>query len=519
MKLRSEAAAFLVPFTFGLIPIVGMISASHSVLLPEPISILRMVVVVAALLGAFYVAMRSQVGRTVAANTLGVAVLLVGLYPLAKTTVERVSALPETYVASAYLVLCVISALLSSRASLATQKAVFGVLGIIAGVFLVFSVALIGWIYLLRPPYGAATAEAIRRLSEPLTAPRLVARRPDVYHLVLDGMGRPDVLSERYGMRLEPSIEQFRSLGFQVDRSIGLANYVQTHLSIPSMLNVTYLDALMPLQRSTNEQEPLRTLVLRARVPHLFRQLGYHVEYIGGGSLAEGAFEEADVCDCPQLAFFESETGAVSLTPFKILLGLGFGHKAHFERSLAVFESFERLRSGPAPRYVFAHAMLPHPPFVVDERGIFRNPRRPLSGADASFYAGDAVEYVNSYRAQAAFTLQRALTAVERIIEGANREHREVIVIISGDHGPRLGLDAMKPTADSGRFTLPIWLAIRWPADLSSAPAPRSLVNVYRALFERVFGMNLPPLPNRGFVSGFTTPYDFVRSDADPLQH
>jgi hypothetical protein len=42
---------------------------------------------------------------------------------------------------------------------------------------------------------------------------------------------------------------------------------------------------------------------------------------------------------------------------------------------------------------------------------------------------------------------------------------------------------------------------------------PKSLVNVYRTLFSRVFGMDLPPLPDRGYVSGFNTPYDLIPVD------
>jgi hypothetical protein len=116
----------------------------------------------------------------------------------------------------------------------------------------------------------------------------------------------------------------------------------------------------------------------------------------------------------------------------------------------------------------------------------------------------------SSYRVQATFALGRALDAVTRVLEHERRDKREVIVLITGGHGPRLGLDAMNPTPESGRYTLPVWLAIRWPADLTPGASPKSLVNVYRTLFDRVFGMSLPPLPDRAYVSGFTTPYDLI---------
>jgi Sulfatase len=513
MKLRSELTALLILLTFALIPVVGMVAASRLVLLPPALSVARMTILIGALLTLIYISSRRAFSRTAIANALGLSLLLVGLYPLVKAMVGRDLPIPEFHFASGYLALCVISALVPPRLSSDAQKSLFVILGTIASVFLVFAVVFVGWTYRFRQPYSPAAALAVTRLSEPLVVPRSITRRPDVFHLVLDGMGRPDVLAERYGMRLDAAIEQFRTLGFQIDPSIGHANYVQTHLSIPSMLNVTYLDALAQFQRSTNDQEPLRSLISQARVPRVFKQLGYRVEFIGGGSLSEGAFKDADVCDCPQLWFFEPEIGSLSLTPLKVFLGYGIGHAAFFRRALDVFDSFARQRTGSAPRYVYAHVLLPHPPFVVDEHGKFRNPRRQLSGADASFYPGSAEEYTASYRAQATFVLRRALEAATRVLDDARRNQREAIVIISGDHGPRLGLNAAHPTPESGRFTLPIWLAIRWTAHMAPDEPPKSLVNVYRTLFSRVFGMDLPPLPDRGYVSGFNTPYDLIPVD------
>jgi hypothetical protein len=38
-------------------------------------------------------------------------------------------------------------------------------------------------------------------------------------------------------------------------------------------------------------------------------------------------------------------------------------------------------------------------------------------------------------------------------------------------------------------------------------------VNVYRTLFNRYFDQAIPLLPDRGFVSSFTKPYDFIEVD------
>ena len=160
---------------------------------------------------------------------------------------------------------------------------------------------------------------------------------------------------------------------------------------------------------------------------------------------------------------------------------------------------------------MFAHSAFPHPEFVVDETGRFTNPGGRLTGADASLFAGTPDTYRSGYRAQATFTLRRAVQSARRLIEASGRDGRGAIVIISGDHGPRLGLDARDPTPESGLYALPVLLAIRWPERQRPDQSPVSLVNVYRALFRQVFGMDLPPLPDEGYVSPFTAPYAVTR--------
>ena len=133
------------------------------------------------------------------------------------------------------------------------------------------------------------------------------------------------------------------------------------------------------------------------------------------------------------------------------------------------------------------------------------NPRKQFSGADASFFPGTAEEYRTGYRAQATYALGRAVEASRRLLEASRRDRRDAIVIITGDHGPRLGFDARKPTAESGLATLPVLLAIRWPSRARRGLPYEYIVNVYRAVFSKAFGMELPMLADKGYVSSFST--------------
>jgi hypothetical protein len=509
--MRKDFAGYLTPLSFALVPVAGMILASRDVLKPTGESVLRISTILAAGLLLLYLALRRFLSTETASNSLGLPLLLMALYPGANTVAGATPGVDVHVFAWIYLVFCMLLAVVPSRLPSMHARSLRHVLTIIAILFLAFSAYVLGSSYGFTPRFSPQAARAIDRISTSLPAPRLASRKPDVLHFVVDGLGRPDVLSAEYGIQLGDAIGQFRALGFQVDPAMGHANYVQTHLSIPSMLNASYLDELTQVQGPTNDRAPLRALIRRARVPKLFKALGYRVSMVG--ALYATPFDQVDECSCDEPWFYEPEMGTMSLTPLKVLLPLGVGHRSYYRRSLGIFDEFEREGGDAEPRYVYGHVMLPHPPFVVDAEGGFVNPHRSFSVSDASFFSGTPEEYRAGYRAQTMFVLKRTLLMASRIVENAQRRGREVVVIIHGDHGPRLEFDARRPSPASGQSTLPIFLAIRWPQGVRPMYPPSSLVNVYRVVLSTLFGMDLPQLPDRAFLSGFTTPYVLLPVD------
>ena len=65
----------------------------------------------------------------------------------------------------------------------------------------------------------------------------------DIYYIVLDGYARGDILKEIYAYDNQPFLTQLEELGFYVADS-SYANYNQTRLSIPSALNMAYMQDL-----------------------------------------------------------------------------------------------------------------------------------------------------------------------------------------------------------------------------------------------------------------------------------
>lgn len=507
----SEAFALLIPFVFALSPLASMLIATQETMPPPIESQLRMVALLAALVAVGYLGARA-LGASVAraSNMLALPTLLVGVYPFAVQAASHVYSGAESWLAWTYLIACAASACAALIVTEPVTTTWHHVLRRIAIVFAVLTAGVV--VGPLTSRLSPDVTNEIAKLSAPLPIPTRVDHRPDVYHIVLDSFGRADVLDARYGMNLAPTVSEFRRLGFVV-YDAAYANYVQTHLTLASMLNVTYVNSLEAVEGASNDRRPLRALIDHARVPEVFSRLGYRVVQIGTGSHSQGVFARADACDCPQLWWSEPELGVTSLTPMKVFLQFGFEQPQYLRRANHIFDSFGASAQGDPPRYVYAHVMMPHPPFYADARGQFVKQTRPATGADATFFPGTSAEYVAGYRGQATYVIARTLDACQRLIAASRRQGREAIVIVHGDHGPRLGMDARNPAADSGRFTLPVFLAIRWPQTMTPSAAPRSLVNVYRTLFRQAFMMELPPLSDAGYVSGFTTPYKLMPVD------
>lgn len=502
--------ALFVPFTFAISPVVAMVLLAAPVLPAPGGSVARLVVLALVAVAVVLSWLQRRCDIKVASNTVALPLLLIGVYPAAFALLLSVARISEGRFATFYLVVCAVLACLAYRTTGLNSRSLHHSLAVVALVFFVFSLSVLTRVYWYPKPYSADVAAAIRTLVDapPLEVPP--GGRPDVYHLVLDGMGRPDVLAAKYDLHLDSVLEEFRQLGFQVDAGQGSANYVQTHLSLASMLNMSYLDELTAVQGTSTDRRPLRDLISSARVPTVFKRLGYRVEFIGSGYLWNGVFQVADACDCPQLWFADPEIGALSFTPLKVLPLLSAGLRFHYRRVVSTFDRLERVPADDRPRYVFAHLMIPHPPFVVDRLGQFTDPGEMSRWGDGSFFLGTNEEYSAGYRAQATFALKRALLSVRSILAEGERAGRATIVIIHGDHGPRLGFNSRQPTPESGNVVLPVFMAIRTPQATPVRKPPLSLVNVYRAVFRDVFGADVAQLPDRGFVSGFGKPYDTI---------
>lgn len=340
------------------------------------------------------------------------------------------------------------------------------------------------------------------------------AEAPHIFHIVLDGYGRDDVLAQLYAHDNGPLLDALEERGFYIARA-SAANYCQTTLSLGCALNLDYLDDLAACMGPESEDRaPLRRRIKASRIARLLQDCGYDYAAFATGYFSTEA-RNADLFLAPRLSLDEFQNTLLHTTPIPALFMLFGGLTAadlHRERIEYVFDHLAELAARETPTFVFAHIVAPHPPFVFGPAGEARSPGKRCSMADGSDLVGvgnfTAEKYRALYRDQLIYLNTRLIAALDALRDAARRP---VVIVLHGDHGPGSNLvwDNAQETNQKERFG--ILNAYLFPGgDYASMDVTISPVNSYRIVLNRYFGAALERLPDRSYFSTEQKPYAFT---------
>jgi len=344
---------------------------------------------------------------------------------------------------------------------------------------------------------------------------------PDIYLILLDAYAREDVLRTVFNYDNAPTLEALRGLGFYVADD-SRANHAQTSLALAALLNMDYVPALLPTADPKSEnREPLWNLIQHSRVRAALEGLGYTSVGFATG-LRGTELRDAEVFLAPDPVL--SAIRLRGLTAFESMLVEGTGLRALTDLSVArpgffpdseyAFElhrdqinfTFDQLKDLPptaGPKFVVAHVIAPHPPFVFGPNGEIRQPEGPFTLGDAGRPVGDS-EYIGAYRDQIRYVDKRLLETVTAILENSERPP---IIIVQADHGPE-GKHAGVPYPQQ-RMTIlnALYLPNGGGAALYGSITP---VNTFRLILQHYFQGDIDLLPDRVLYSEYSRPYDFI---------
>ncbi len=333
---------------------------------------------------------------------------------------------------------------------------------------------------------------------------------PDIYYIILDGYGRADVLEDLYRLDNQPFLDYLRGNGFYVATG-SYTNYILTNYSIPSALNFDFID---PPGEDVSGRLYFSGLMRHNNIIAALEQCGYRTVAIESGySFTD--HPEVDVYLARSIGQNEFESLLLADSPIDVLASdlnlepLEHSYEAHRQRVLYSFERLEMLHKVRGPKFVFAHIISPHPPFVFDQSGQAIEPEHSYYIGDGDDYQGSLDEYLAGYPAQVQFVNQKLERVIDSILANSSSPP---VIILQGDHGPggRLVWDSPAQTCLWERTSILNAYYLPGKGDRSLYPSI-SPVNSFRVVLNTYFGANLPLLPDDTYF----TSHDLDRQAID----
>lgn len=411
-------------------------------------------------------------------------------------------------IAPLWLIIFVVSSIVILRAK-RTLTNLTQALNLMATVALILPLVQIG-LYRLHHfvPTQASTNQAasIAPIPSELESSRLRvdSKSPDVYYIILDGYGGDDTLSNYFDYDNTGFLNGLKKLGFYI-ASCSQSNYSVTRLSLPSSLNMRYLDTIGVREKDTIDPSILYPLLEENETRAVFKRLGYQIVSIESG-YEPTDWENADfylskdtdqgkVDFLGRLNQFESMElrttaglllykGNIKL-PASVRTFLDSQYTESRARILYAFDAIGKIPTLPGHKFIFIHILAPHAPFTFGPNGEILNHQTAWALSDDLDYI-DAASYKKGYRDEINYLNGRVLSTIKKVIDDSAVPP---VIIIQGDHGPQSTIP------DSARLAI---LNVYYFPDNGDKNLYLSIspVNTFRVVFNTYFGAKISLLPD-----------------------
>jgi hypothetical protein len=345
---------------------------------------------------------------------------------------------------------------------------------------------------------------------------------PDIYYIILDGYGRGDVLQALYDYDNTPFLDELAKRGFYIaDES--QSNYLRTSLSVTSALNMEYINYTADLAGKTSTNRlPLFEMAGNSRARRLLTDAGYQFVLIDSGS-SFTTYYDADKFVTPFVIrpkifemWFYSTTALNALYEPELSFSESLqnffplaGYSVHRKFITGGLENLALAPQIPSPKFVFAHMIIPHPPFLLGSKGEALRPNYPYVTGDGATFASNDRVYLEGYIGQVEFINKEILQVIDALLENSATPP---VIIIQGDHGPGYLQLKQGDTPNSCAWErASILNAYYFPEQKTDLLYPSiSPINSFRAAFNTYLNGNFALLEDKTFFSWFELPYNFT---------
>lgn len=505
---------FVHPVLFALFPILSFLSANQNRLVPSDGTLRWLLLLNFAVAGLIW-GVAALVLRDVRRGTLVASpvLLLFVVYgfivdPLPEFGLNLVKFGPDKIVGVLLLAIAIGIFVLVRRTTAARVRRISAIASAVAVALVLVSGFSIVQYELSRPWSGtahAATAAGAQTRALPASTDR-----PDVYYIVLDAYPRQDIVRNILHYDNSWFIDGLRKRGFYVANRAN-SNYAHTFLSLPSTLNMRYMDGVAKRMGDNSRDTTLaREMILNNEAVRVWKSIGYKYVNIGSGWFQTAQNPNADFSLNSSYASLKvgpasvtvNETAIVYLqnTALRPVVAPRISRSLQ-EKVLGAFFALKWVPSIREPTFTFAHVTIPHPPILFDADGKW------VDGA-ALEAAGDVYRDVEHFVGQLEYASKRALDVIDAIVA---KSSRPPIIVLAGDHGSPTQLrhpNNWTTPQEEGRSAIQERMgnlnAYFFPDRNYSRLYPSiTPVNSFRLIFNQYFGLNYDLLPDRSYFSNY----------------
>jgi len=326
----------------------------------------------------------------------------------------------------------------------------------------------------------------------------------DIYYIILDGYASSSTLKEIYGYDNHKFSDYLTEKGFYV-ASESRSNYPLTFQSLSSSLNMKYVNDLTDVVgiNSVDRTIPYQ-LIEHNEVIRFLKSKGYMFINFGSGWGATDRNSNADLdWHCSRWTeFLMIFIQTTMLNPLERYAQDARG------RVLCTFSELAKVNRIEGPKFVFAHIISPHPPFLFDANGD------PVPKADLEM-SGYVWAQKENYLNQLIFVNEKVKMMVDEILTNSDVPP---IIILQADHG---SASTFPDTADISGWDFPTEIMLKERMRIFNAYYLPSggdhllyesitPVNTFRLIFNHYFTMSYEILSDRSYYSTYRRPYEFI---------
>lgn len=313
---------------------------------------------------------------------------------------------------------------------------------------------------------------------------------PDIYHIILDshsGFNNPKYSDEYFKAELEKR-------GFHICKA-PKSNYYPTRYSLPSLLNLNYIDNFYPENEQYGQIRKMWPYYEKCKLFKLLKKIGYKFMCVYSppffNHMQHKYIDKNDFINIIKVTSNDIFNIVYFFSLFNLLKDKDYRFfNQDINILLSIFNNF-CLENYKEPTFYYMHLLAPHMPYLKDEKGD-KIPK--IKQWDDKYYMSYQ-KYVNKEILKNIDTIQKNMK-------------KNSLILLHSDHSRFF--DGIYNNLYN------ILLAVYSPKEelKTCIPDNSTLVNMYRYVFNRIFNSNFEILSNRYFFTkNYNTPRETLEEN------